>query len=368
MKVLHLIPTLGGGGAERQLAYLATSLARRGTRIHVGYVLTGHHASLLEGRIDGLHCIPARSNYDPAIVGRIVALIRSLGIDIVQTWLPQMDVLGGIAAIRCGVPWVLSERSSPHQYRPTWKILVRKWIGARAAAVVANSDSGLSYWRRAARFADNDCVIRNTVPVADIRALRIPDEIENFEPDSALIVAAGRLIESKNLEVLLRAVDHVHLQTPAAMLLLFGAGPLEGELKAIIGGMRRPERVRVMGYTDSLWAWLKRAQVYVSLSRYEGNPNSVLEAVACGCPTILSDIAAHREVLAESETCFVPLDDPLMVARQIEHVLARRDCALKRATSASQRIEKFDAAKATDAYLEIYEQLVARTARRQRSS
>ncbi len=55
----------------------------------------------------------------------------------------------------------------------------------------------------------------------------------------------------------------------------------------------------------SVWALMKKASVFVSLSAYEGCPNTVMEAMACGCPIIVSDIPEHREILDEQSALFV---------------------------------------------------------------
>src|SRR5437016_1713687 len=107
MMVLHLISTLGTGGAERQLAYLASAQAARGYDVHVACLRGGPNAGRLERSGANLHLLSSSTesakggfraaHYDPRVVWRILRLILSLRPDIVQTWLEQMDVIGGLA-------------------------------------------------------------------------------------------------------------------------------------------------------------------------------------------------------------------------------------------------------------------------------
>ena len=112
MRILHLIPTLHGGGAERQLVYLAAGLRALGCDVHVGLQQGGTNLARLEAAQATVHQLNTRGNYDPRILPAIVRLIRRVRPDVVQTWLMQMDVAGGAAALLTGTPWIVSERSS----------------------------------------------------------------------------------------------------------------------------------------------------------------------------------------------------------------------------------------------------------------
>src|SRR5690349_10334164 len=110
--VLHLIPNMGGGGAERELAHLAGALHRQGLNVHVGLIGEGPNYEHLARGGAVLHKIGAFSNYDPRLLLRIHRLMREVRPNVVQTWMTQMDVVGGAVARWRRVPWILSERAS----------------------------------------------------------------------------------------------------------------------------------------------------------------------------------------------------------------------------------------------------------------
>jgi glycosyltransferase involved in cell wall biosynthesis len=131
------------------------------------------------------------------------------------------------------------------------------------------------------------------------------------------VVVMGRLIAIKNplaaLEAFLRVAD------PSSRLVFVGEGPLHQELAA--RGRALPGQVELVGLVprEDAYRRLRRADLVVSASRGEGLPVAVLEAMACGRPVLLSDIAPHREVAAGAE--FIPLvapDDVPGFAREIE--------------------------------------------------
>ena len=161
-RVLHLIPTLGEGGAERQLSYLGAELVRRGWSVDVGLLRGGPNLERLALAGTTIHALPYRNHHDPGLMWRLHRLARKVRPDVVHTWLTQMDVLGGAVALANRIPWVLAERSNRNGYPPTAKNLLRVGLGRHASAIVSNSRGGDSYWeersgRRALRSRGAKC-------------------------------------------------------------------------------------------------------------------------------------------------------------------------------------------------------------------
>ncbi|PWB42321.1 MAG: hypothetical protein C3F19_04435 [Rhodocyclales bacterium] len=355
MRVLHCIPTMGGGGAERQLACLAGAWTRRGLEVHVALCEGGPNLERLRSSSAVVHRIPRRSNYDPGIAVGLVRRIRAVKPDIVQTWIPQMDVIGGIAALWTGVPFVVSERSSQAQYPGGWKDRLRCAIGRRAARIVANSEGGRAYWISQGKGAGSIAVIRNGIPFEEID--RSPEDVPGSPgvlPEEELIVYAGRLSREKNLWNLVEAVRLVLGARPKARAILFGEGSQRAGLEEAAQRNGFGDRLQLRGYTDGIWGILKRADVFVSVSTHEGNPNAVLEAAACRCPVLLSDIPAHRELLDAESAVFVPPSSVSGIAEGIEGVLEHAEEAKRKAEIAYSRMLRYSIGSAAEAYLSLY--------------
>lgn len=358
LTVLHLIPSFAGGGAERQLAYLATAQALAGHEIHVGHVHGGPNLTRLIDTPVRTHRLSATSNYDPRLVVAIVRLIRTVRPSIVQTWLTQMDVFGGAAARICGVPWVLSERASAEAYGRGWKDRLRVLVARRATAVVANSGIGLQYWDQLPRCVLRE-TIRNIVPVDSILAApQLARGSDGFSPGSGeLILAAGRLEPQKNWLTLLRAFDAVLRERPAARAVIFGDGFQRAELLAQLSRLEYSERIHIRTYTPDLWGWLKRASVYVSVSLFEGTPNIVLEAVACGCSIVVSDIPSHREILPADAATYVAARSVTSIADGIVRAL-RFSPPTMSANAKRALLEDWTAEKIASEYNSVYERAI----------
>src|SRR5262245_469387 len=110
MRVLHCSPTLMAGRAERPLAYLAVERVRIGHDVHVAFIGDGPLVERVRAGGATVHQLHGRGYRDPRLIWRIYRLIGSVKPDIVNTWLVQMDVIGGAAALARRRPWVISER------------------------------------------------------------------------------------------------------------------------------------------------------------------------------------------------------------------------------------------------------------------
>jgi glycosyltransferase involved in cell wall biosynthesis len=334
---------MAGGGAERQLTYLSSELVRTGWDVHVAVIQDGPNVARLDATGATVHRIRAGGNHDPLILARLIRTIRAVRPDVIQCWLLQMEVIGGLAAILTGTPWVFSERSAAEAYPPGAKTWLRVQVGRRANAIVSNSAIGDLYWRTRAGSHVKRFVIPNGLPLDEIGAAPPATGAEpGVSGDKPIVLYAGRLSAEKNVETIVRAL---HL--------------VAGRISGLVATLGLAEQVRIVGYVSGLWSLMKRANALVSVSFFEGNPNVVLEAMACGCPLIVSDIPAHRELLDEGTALFVDPAQPREVADAINSVLNDPGGAAARAQAALARVRAYALSRITERYAEVYRTIAA---------
>ncbi|HVF45202.1 MAG TPA: glycosyltransferase [Pyrinomonadaceae bacterium] len=366
MRLLYCIPDLGQGGAERQLSYLAAELARAGHDVHVASCRGGPNLERMKaagvvwhrlvregergrGTLFGLGSLVRAF----AVFFRLVGLMRELRPDVVQTILAPMDMLGGAAALLTRTPWVLKESSSALAYTTDWKYWFRFAFGRLSDAVVANSEGGYEYWR-GARGRRTLRVIPNGIPLGEIAAAE-PGRAGGFEPGPGerVVLYAGRVDIGKNVEDLIAALARIAGEVPFAAVIC-GDGTHLGRVQRMARELGIADRVFFTGYVGNLWSLMKRADAFVSMSRCEGRPNVVLEAMACGCPLIVSDIPAHREILDERAALFAGPDDPEKTAAALRATLLRGDEARERAHAARVKVSGWPVEKMARLYEETY--------------
>jgi glycosyltransferase involved in cell wall biosynthesis len=144
-----------------------------------------------------------------------------------------------------------------------------------------------------------------------------------------------------------------------AVAVLFGRGPMLGYMQAIHASLPFRQRIHILGYTDRLWEYMRRANIFISLSVFEGNPNVVLEAAAAGCPLVLSDIPEHREIVDEESAMLVPVQDGNAAAEAIIKLLADPERASQLALAAYERICEWSVPRAAQQYSELYERVLS---------
>ncbi|MEO7362745.1 MAG: glycosyltransferase [Gemmatimonadaceae bacterium] len=333
-RILHVIPELTGGGAERQLTLLAAAQSARGHHVHIA-VLRGETPVDLAKSGVKVHVLRVSSHVDPRIIWRYRSLIRDTRAEIVQTWLTMPDVTAGVAAVMTDTPWVLSERSMARQYPPNWKNNARAHMAKNAGAIVANSRAGVEYWLSRGIPNERLVEIPNAVDVASLG-----DEVRPALPSAwehrPIVMFAGRLSEEKNPFVMVDALAQALRGTPA-IALLCGAGPLQPEVARRIETLGASEFIVMLGVRQDVYALLKRAQLCVAVSRHEGSPNVVLEAIAAECPLVVSDISAYRQLLSDETARFAPVDDIAAIAQAIIEMLGDPEAAHRRAVLARAR-------------------------------
>jgi len=355
MRILHCIPNLGGGGAERQLAYLAPMQARLGADVHVAYVGGGVNLDRLARGGVTLHSLRVGGNNSPKLLWDVHCLLRSVRPDILHTWLTQMDVIGGLLRRLHDVRWILSEGSSGLGYPRTFKTCLRRLLGSRADGIIANSRGGWEYWRDLVGKDVAHAVISNSIPWDEIATAHpgLPLQLD-LNPQDKLIVHVGRLDAGKNVANLLLALQRLSRRGPSWKAVLCGDGPLLDQLQRLVRQLDLSERVVLAGYLPTVWSLLKRADLVATVSLFEGQPNAVLEAMACGCPVVASDIPAHREFLDEGSAVFVDPRVPDVIATGIEDVLEAPEEAARRARAARDKAANLSPATIAPQYHEFY--------------
>ena len=350
MRILHCIPALSAGGAERQLAILSRMLPRYGWDVQVASLAGGIFEDALDPATT-LHRLTSTRNRDPRVLLQLAQLIGRIKPDLIQTWLLKMDVLGGLAALARSVPWIATERNCAANYPRLWTTRLRTFLVPRADALVANSAGGLASWqRRSARQIQR--IIANGVDPMDGEGA-LPADIGAAN----VILYSGRFVTPKRLPVLLQALVRVRREVPGT-LILCGFGPHEDELRRLASELDLADAVIFAGIVRDMWPVIWRADLAVSLSRFEGAPNAVQEAMACGTPVVLSDMPAHREIVDEDAGWFVDGDDPAAVAATIVECIRDREKARARAARAQSIAQAWTAEAMAAQYDAVYRQVL----------
>jgi len=325
-RVLLLINSLEGGGAEKVMARVAAGLAGRLPQGQVRLALLDDLPAAwpLPGGVE-LVRLDSRGSFWRSIreTRRLVAEWRP---DVVLSFLTRANCAAILACRRGGSRCVVSERVNTTTHLgagPRGRVLraVVARLYPRADAVVAVSQGVADELRDGYGVADGRLrVIPNPVEIGSLQARAA--EASAVPLPGRFLVNVGRLVPNKGGEVLLRAFAASGFP---GHLVMVGEGPERGRLMALARQLGIADRLHLPGYLENPHAVVARAEAWVSASRSEGFPNAMVEAMALGIPVIATDCrSGPREILtpdgAAEAGVLVPVDDVAAIAAAIDRL------------------------------------------------
>ncbi|HZP72189.1 MAG TPA: glycosyltransferase family 4 protein [Gaiellaceae bacterium] len=288
----------------------------------------------------------------------LVALFRSVRPDIVHLNSSKAGVLGRLAGSVARVP-VRVFTAHGWAFKATSGIGAQVYLWAdRIVRPLTTMIICVSQIERQAGLAARTCtaersrVIRNGVDVDAV----LPHDASESPP--VRIVSVGRLAEPKNFPVLIAAV--ARLPRKSAGLRILGDGPQRELLTELIAERGLEQEIELVGEVEDVRPYLAESDVFVLSTRSEGMPIALLEAMAAGLPTVVSDVSGLHEVVLDGETgLLVPTDDADALASSILRVV--EDAALRERLGLAARrraVEHFALGPWRRAHLELYASLV----------
>jgi len=196
-------------------------------------------------------------------------------------------------------------------------------------------------------------VIHNPVFSTDLDSLaaRAPDHAWFAPGGPPIVLAAGRLHRQKGFDTLLRAFAQVRAETDCRLIIL-GEGEERSALETQAEALGLRYDIDLPGFHPNPFALMARAGAFVLSSRWEGFPNALVEAMACGAPVVATDCPSGPREIAQGLAPLVPVDDVRALAGALAPTLRRRpDTAALRA-----RARSFSVEAAAGRYLQLLEQ------------
>lgn len=325
MKILMIIPELSTGGAQRSFSKLAMDLARR-HEVHVVIFNTDYPVKYaVPGSIHFLNVHAGTNNFDKFVkfvkrVLRLAKLKKSLLPDVAISFLEGADYVNILSRRKEKViVSIRGSKSDDLQIAGLIGFLRKKifmpWLYRKASTVVSVS-----------KFLQQEMI--KTFNVPSTRSITIHNyyELDLMKHQSnqhlpikfdawitgKIIINVGRLHAQKNQLFIINLFPSIKHDFPDAKLVLIGDGPLRVVLAqaAEATGLRTyltwgdefsdDFDIYFLGEQTNPFPFLKRSHIFLLSSLYEGFPNVLIEALACGLSVLASDCNfGPREILAD---------------------------------------------------------------------
>jgi len=364
-RVLFIIATLDRAGAEQQLVRLCVGLDRRRFQPAVSCLTRGGplERELREARVP-VWIAGKRSKYDLTVLARLTRVMRRFRPHLIHTWLFTGNAFGRTAAILAFGPRIRArERAArdtrgPHSLAgplliaseravDIWKTPVHRaidrFLSRFTARVAANCDAVRGFCVDALGIPRGKvAVVRNGIDLAgfDAAARRPPAAPLPTSHGLHVLGAVARLSQQKGIEYLLDAFDVLRRRVPDARLWIAGEGEDRRALEERAGRLGIAGHVHFLGHRPDVPALLRRLDLFVLPSLWEGLPNAIIEAMAARRPVVATAVDGTREVVVENETgLLVPPRSPGALASAMVQLLADPRLRRRMGRAGRQRVE-----------------------------
>ena len=342
LRIAIVVHSMNAGGSQKRVVSLANGFAARGHAVDlVAIEGTGDAGRLVAPGVRQIVLGKGAVPLPRSLAGR-AALAAYLERERPDVLLAGSNFSHGVAALACtglADPPLLVLRAASHPVRRLpwsrpWKRLreygrrpVERWALRRADLVIAVSRESAA--AIAAIVGDRARVVavpNPTITAAFRTALETRVEHRWFdEADAggdAVIVAVGRIAQSKDFETLVEAVANVNRARPVKLILI-GEGKRRGVIEALVARRGLGDRIDLVGHVDGVGGWLVRANLLVSSSLWEGSPGAIIEAFEAGLPVVATACPGGSVELIEGSIggMLVPVRDPAAMAAAIVTML-----------------------------------------------
>lgn len=283
-KLLIVTHKMSGGGCERVIAQLLNCFANDGIEcilatecgvpsfydlpVNVRQIYLDFDETLKPGKI-------------PHAYKKLRKLVKKEQPDVVLALPEKVNVWTVLFLLGTGVPVVVSERNDPHRHPENKIKRMLRWL------VYPFAKGFIFQTQEAANFFPKGIRSRGVVLDNPLDTGRIPAPHEGAR--RPVIAAAGRLHEQKNFAMLIRAFAQFYKTHHAYSLVIYGEGPERKELTRVASMLGVARSVELPGQSKTLLKEINDCTMFVLSSDYEGMPNVLIEAMACGLPCIATD-------------------------------------------------------------------------------
>lgn len=297
-------------------------------------------------------------------------MLKQLQTDIIHSHGLRYDFVGAVISLFTGIPLVITRHVVVFDHLiPIWKKLVFLLFDIFsmlvAKYVIAISDDGKIKIQKS-HFINTEKVktiycginwLKYKKTNLSIKKLRDGLKIDNA---GKVVGTVAQLTPYKNIQVIIQALPFIIQEIPNVLFLIVGEGPERHKLENIAKELSVDSYVKFLGYCSNAYEIMCLFDIFVLLSKREGLPLSILEAMYAGVPVIASDVGAVREIVRTGENgVLLHTDDPEAIASEIIDLLMDQKRLHLLSSNASKMVHnEFSIIKVVQQYTTLYKQLV----------
>lgn len=324
MKILFIIGSLAGGGAERVVSELANHMAEENEKISILTIASSKIGYEISQKVNVIDCSQRTSVAGVNFLKRINKIryaIKTVKPDVIISFTVAVNIYSVLSCVGLKIKLILAERNDP-RYDPTGRLArtLRSILYPMASNYVFQTNGEKEFFPK--RIQKKSIVIPNPVN---------PNLPEPYEGErEKRFVTAVRLAPQKNITMAIDAFEEVIKKYPEYIFEIYGDGPLRDELQKYIEKKSLMNNVFLKGRSDDLYNDINSASGFILSSNYEGISNSMIEAMALGLPTISTDYPSGgaRELIRDHKNgLLVPVGDKETLSKYILELIENKQLA-----------------------------------------
>jgi glycosyltransferase involved in cell wall biosynthesis len=361
---------LSVGGVETHLL----SLLRHGDQSRYRWLVIAPTAPAFEAQVQALGAQVVKWKLahvlDVVALIRLLRLLQTYHVDLVHIHSPRAALFGRVASRLLKLPVVVTVHLPSYYfvYGQNVRARCKRWM-YRCVETILNY--GLT--NRLIYVSSHVCrealdlglaprgrtmVIENgidLVPFASSDQTRLVREALGIPLEATVLCCVGRLDGQKGIDILLEAICILEPERRTLRVWLVGDGPQRTVLEAQSRQLGLEASVQFLGFRRDVPNLLKASDIFVLPSRYEAMPMTILEAMAAGLPSVVTNVGDNAFLVEHGVTGFVtPLEDPVALAEALRQLLADPALCHRMGESARQRVEAYSDLRMVQRIQEVY--------------
>lgn len=366
IKVLHIIKSLGRGGAEMLLPETLKMHDKDRFEFHCIYFLPwkDQMAGAITAAGGKVTCLPAKNNIQ--IIGKaskVRQYIKEHQIDIIHCHLPWAGFLGRWVHRSTGVPVVYTEHNKQERYHKLTYWINRLTFGSQSKVIAVSADVAESIQKHIPAKTPVQ-VILNGVNTQSFK--RDPAQGAALKeqlgiPSGAMVIGTVAVFRfQKRLEEWLEVFATIAQAHPEAYGIIIGDGILKEHIVAKRNALGLEQRVLMPGLQTDTIPYFSMIDIYMMTSVFEGLPIALLEAMSMECAIITTDAGGIKEVIEDGKDgLMVDVDDWKSLVSKAEELFRRPDFRQSLSAHAREKVTKqFSMLRMVRELEVLYQQLV----------
>ncbi len=322
MKIAIYISSLKKGGAERVTVNLANYFTKRNDTVAIVMIDEGSPDYEVDEKVELVHLYKMQNNqkvadklkYNYRIIRTLRMYLKKRRFDVLLS-MGAGNLYQAVAAGKGIVKVIGSERTNPFMAYSRKELLWNKFFYYLSDGYIFQTKGAQSC------YGAKGAVIHNPVS----RDFTVSEKGAERKGQWGFC-AVGRLVSAKNYGHMIKMFSRLHAIDQRYTLHIYGGGPEESRLRNRIAAAGAQDYIKLCGNTDQVSQILKTYRFFLICSHYEGMPNALLEAMACGCICIAADFDfGPSEVIQNGKNGFlIPQKDADALKKCMAQIIGRQ--------------------------------------------